>query len=67
MITIETDHSVSGIQAIAGQVLGSQVSVSQAGRLGQEITFSADRDGVVPALVAALREGGHEVVVTATS
>lgn len=66
MITIESDRAASAIQSIAAEVLGYQVGVTQAGRLGNEITFRDLDPADVTALSDALSAGGHLVHVTVT-
>lgn len=64
MITIECDRTAGAIQSIAARVLGQQVSVTQAGRLGNEITFADLDAATLDALRQALSAGGHRVYVT---
>lgn len=64
MITIETSRTVGSAQTIAAEVLGYQPGVSQAGRLGTELTFAALEPATRDALVEALGADGSDVVVT---
>lgn len=64
VITFESDRTAGAVQTLAAQVLGYQVGVSQAGRLGTEIAFTSLAPETVRALRAALRAGGHRVYVT---
>jgi len=66
MITIESDRTASAIQTIAGEVLGWQPSVSQAGRLGNEISFPTLTPAVLSQLRKRLALNGHRVYVTRT-
>lgn len=64
MITIESDRTAAALQTIASEILGEQVSVTQAGRLGNEITIG-DLDPIRLALLrGALRGDTYHVYVT---
>jgi hypothetical protein len=63
-ITIESDRTASAVQTIAAEVLGWQPGVTQAGRLGNEMTFTELHPDTLATLRRALRAGGHRVYVT---
>ena len=66
MITIETSHTTGSAQTIAAKVLGWTPGVSQAGRLGTELSFTSIDQADLDALRTALRRGGRRVWTTRT-
>lgn len=66
MITIETDHTAFAAQTIAAEVLGYQPGISQAGRLGVEMSFTSIDKGSLDTLRKRLRAGGHRVLTSRT-
>ena len=64
MVIIESDRTAAAIQTITADVIGHQVGVTQAGRLGNEVAFANLPAEDVRALRSALGGDGHRVYVT---